>query len=66
MPCKEKADCLQNMSRCHSGVWNLYPTSSTFIGVLYGFMAVAVYIYAVCYNDTRFALFFTSFQLSSM
>ncbi len=51
---------------CHSGVWNQYPTSCTFTGVLFGLLAVAFYIYHIYYNNTLFALFLTilNFQLS--
>ncbi len=47
------------MSRCHSGVWNQYPTICTFTGVLYGLLAVVLYIHHIYYNNTLFALFFT-------
>ncbi len=47
------------MSRCHSGVRNLHPTSSTFTGVLYSLLTVALYIYPIYYNNTLFALFLT-------
>ncbi len=44
-----KAGCQRpNMSRCHSEVWNLYPTSTTFTGVLYCLFAVALYITSKC------------------
>ncbi len=55
------------MSRCHSGVRNLYPTC-TFTGILYDLLAVALYIYPIDYNKTLFALVHTMChsQLSSM
>ncbi len=46
------AGCLrQNMPSCHLGVWNLYP--NTFTGVLYGLLAVAIYIYYIYCNDGK-------------
>ncbi len=55
-----------NISRCHSEVWNLYPTTNTFTGVLYDLSAVALHIYLNYYNNILFALFNTMlhFQLS--
>ncbi len=48
----------KDLSRCHSGECNLYPTRSTFTGLLYGLLSVALYIDPIYYK-TLFILFYT-------
>ncbi len=38
----------------------LSPSSSTFTVILYGLLAVALYIYLIYYNNTLFAVFYTT------
>ncbi len=53
------------MFRCHSMVWNLYPTSCTFTGVLHGLIVIALYINHIYYNNPLCAFSSLCFIFSS-